>query len=156
MTPAPPGIDRPSPTCARQTWTRGCHAGFSPGRRAIVIGTDILTLQRLHDANKEAQAANLSANIANASMADLAQLVHRQQAVIRDLSVTVTVLAQMLVDAGVVNAQTFTQNVDAGIAAQREVSQRVKCGSCRNEVPIANTDIRADGPICDACVAKGL
>jgi hypothetical protein len=117
---------------------------------------DLLTLQRIHDANKESQAATLAANIANASMADLAQVVHRQQAVIRDLSVTVTVLAQMLVDAGVVHAPTFMQNVDAGIAAQREVSQRVKCRSCRNEVPIAKTDIRAEGPICDGCVAKGL
>jgi hypothetical protein len=110
---------------------------------------------RLVKTDSLALAANFAANVANATIADVAQLVHRQQAVIRDLSVTVSVLAQMLVDAGVVDLAALTTRVEREIAEQREASQRVKCTECGNQVPIAKTDIRASGPVCDACIANG-
>jgi formylmethanofuran dehydrogenase subunit E len=120
------------------------------------MSSSIYTYSRLREISRAADAANLASDIANASIADLAQVVRRQQAAIRDLSVTVTVLAELIVAAGTIDGAALVQRIEAGIAEQQSTSEEVTCSACRQQVPSARTDIRATGIICDACVAKGL
>lgn len=116
---------------------------------------DISTLRYISELDREVKAANVMADVANTTVADLAQVVRRQHGVIRDLSVALTVLSQMLVDANVIDGNALVERIEAGIAEQKEVPPQVRCSECRQEVPMARTDIRASGPVCDACVAKG-
>ena len=100
------------------------------------------------------QYAHIASNIANASMADLAQVVHQQQATIRNLSVAVDVLTKLLVEAGTVDADVLRARVDAGIDEQIEESNQTVCRECRTSVPIARTNITMTGPVCDSCSSR--
>jgi hypothetical protein len=100
------------------------------------------------------QYANLASNVANASMADLAQVMHRQQATIRELSVAVNVLTRMLVDGGVVDGDVLRTRVRAGIDEQIAQSNQTVCRECKQAVPLARTNITMTGPVCDSCAAR--
>lgn len=109
-----------------------------------------------YNVEREVADAQLEAKLASGSVTELASIVRKQQAVIRDLGVAVSVLTEMLAEAGTINAESFLARMDAGITDQQNAPETVMCSSCHKEVLKARTDIRDRGPVCDACVAKGL
>lgn len=76
------------------------------------------------------------------------------EAVIRELTVTVRVLTKMLVDAGVVDEQVLRARVEVGLDEEmHETNKIVECMSCQRRVPISRAQHTPAGYVCDDCTA---
>lgn len=66
-----------------------------------------------------------------------------------DLATAVTVLRQMLVEAGQLDDKVLQYRVEAAIEEARELRQRPRCGRCLQYRPPERMIITAQGYLCD-------
>jgi formylmethanofuran dehydrogenase subunit E len=108
-------------------------------------------------AHREAHDAMFYGGLALHNVDLLRAQVLTQREQIRDLSVLVGVLVKMLGETSVVDPAVLKYRVQAvieeRIEAAKPENRKVECRRCRKLVVAANTEMTADGAVCDVCMA---
>ena len=107
----------------------------------------------------------LSADTSNLSMhvRHLFELDEEQGKDITYLQATVGVLLEMLVESGVLDADSVVARVEAELdtlerqqAAEAAAPRLVKCVKCSVAVPAGQTNMTAQGEVCQKCYVAGI
>jgi len=92
------------------------------------------------------------------SLDELTALVHRQQRELDTLRALVAVLAKVLHDTGVVDADLLDFRIEAALDevaarehAEEEKAELLACLRCGARVPREQTVVTGDGFVCDRC-----
>ena len=93
----------------------------------------------------------------------LFELDEEQGKDITHLQATVGVLLEMLVESGVLDGDSVVTRVEAELdalekqqAAEAAAPRLVKCVKCSVEVPADQTNMTAQGEVCQQCYVHGL
>ena len=102
---------------------------------------------------REAVNARFVGELGRESTELLRTKVMEQREDLRELATVISVLVDMLAEAGALDESKLRSRVQNERAAMDEAAKHrtVTCASCRREVAIAQTTITGDGVVCDRC-----
>jgi hypothetical protein len=125
-------------------------------RRVGFFGVLDTRLAEIHEAHDRADAALDQGNMLGATIGGLQQRVNAQAREIETLRALIGVLARVLRDTGVVDADVLDYRLEAAleeVAEQAAAPAQVTCLRCGKLFPQQQTTLTEMGTMCDRCAA---